>query len=877
MSIRPSIAALAVLLALTASFGAPVIAKSAKKSAEPKAEAALRAVPAWLVLGPVAEPLPAFHDAATGQVKVDDLLEAQRFATDRPMPREGQVEPWFAGAGAAWTRRETGGDGGVTLVPPDGAAAERPAGAWLAAYVDTATFRRARIEVVGSGPRAVWVDGRKVASGSGEKVEGTVDLEPGTHAVVLRSLTTSADGWRSGLRWGPAKDAAPFELSWSTAPAGRLGIERLLEFPGVDNLDIAADGTLAALTLERVRPGTDREESWVEVRSTADGRLVRTWRGSGSLTQVQWAPRGHVLTFVSSRDGKSGLWLVDLDAGTETALLEDVERFGSYRWSPKGDAVLYATAVEPPEDKSGVKRVESLLDRQAGFRTKSYLHLVTVPDGVRRRLTAGPESTSLLDVAPDGSRALFSRRVEDLSRPPYSVDELWEIDLATSKAMPLRTDAWMSDASYSPDGRKILVLGGPSMFGGAGNAAGEGVVPNDYDGQLYVWTPGTSDVVPLTRSFDPAVVSAVWSPADGKIYAVAVEADRQSLFRLDPEGGAPERIPVDGLEVIEEVEVARESGRAVVRGSGVWRPEAALALGPQVALYDASEGAFADVARGEVRPFAFEASTGVRVDGRVYLPVPFDASRKYPAIVYFYGGTAPVERDFGGRYPKEWWASLGYVVYVLQPSGATGYGQAFSARHVNAWGGDPIREIVEGTTKFLEAHPFVDPARVGAIGASYGGYTTMRLLAETDRFAAAVSHAGISTLSSYWGEGYWGYSYNGVAARDSFPWNRRDVYVDQSPLFLADRIKTPLLLTHGASDTNVPAGESAQLFVALRMLGAPVEYLSIEGQDHWILDHAKRVRWSKSIMAWFDRWLKAEPGWWDALYPPPGAGSEAKP
>jgi len=140
---------------------------------------------------------------------------------------------------------------------------------------------------------------------------------------------------------------------------------------------------------------------------------------------------------------------------------------------------------------------------------------------------------------------------------------------------------------------------------------------------------------------------------------------------------------------------------------------------------------------------------------------------------------------------------------------------------------------------------------VGAIGASYGGYTTMRLLAETDRFAAAVSHAGISTLSSYWGEGYWGYSYNGVAARDSFPWNRRDVYVDQSPLFLADRIKTPLLLTHGASDTNVPAGESAQLFVALRMLGAPVEYLSIEGQDHWILDHAsacagRRASWPGS-------------------------------
>jgi len=92
--------------------------------------------------------------------------------------------------------------------------------------------------------------------------------------------------------------------------------------------------------------------------------------------------------------------------------------------------------------------------------------------------------------------------------------------------------------------------------------------------------------------------------------------------------------------------------------------------------------------------------------------------------------------------------------------------------------------------------------------------------------------------------------------------------VEQSPLYHADKVKTPLLLTHGAADTNVPVGESDAFFVALKLLGAPVEYLQVEGQDHWIMEHDKRRRWSESIMAWYACWLKDEPEWWNALYPP---------
>ncbi len=185
---------------------------------------------------------------------------------------------------------------------------------------------------------------------------------------------------------------------------------------------------------------------------------------------------------------------------------------------------------------------------------------------------------------------------------------------------------------------------------------------------------------------------------------------------------------------------------------------------------------------------------------------------------------------------------------------------------MNNWGITVADELIESTKGFLAAHPFADAKRVGAIGASYGGFMTMLLLTRTDIYAAAISHAGISNITSYWGEGYWGYLYSAIATAESFPWNRRDIYVDQSPIFAADKVTTPLLLLHGDSDTNVPLGESWQFFTALKLLGKDVELIEVADQDHHILNPAKRKIWSSTILAYFDKELKDQPEWWEELY-----------
>jgi dipeptidyl aminopeptidase/acylaminoacyl peptidase len=258
---------------------------------------------------------------------------------------------------------------------------------------------------------------------------------------------------------------------------------------------------------------------------------------------------------------------------------------------------------------------------------------------------------------------------------------------------------------------------------------------------------------------------------------------------------------------------------------------------------------------------------GETVYGRMYLPLDFDPAKKYPMIVYYYGGCSPVSRYFDGVYSGHYWASLGYVAYILQPSGASGFGQQWASRHVNTAGRGPAEDIIEGVRRICAEHPFIDASKVGCMGASYGGFMTMYLQTQTDIFAAAVSHAGIANHTSYWGEGYWGYNYSEVSMANSYPWSHRELYVDQSPLFHADKIHTPLLLLHGTVDTNVPIIESLQMFTALKLLGREVALVEMSGENHHVLDYGRKVKWLGAQMAWFQKWLKDDPSWWEALFP----------
>ncbi len=831
----------------------------------------------WLVLGPVTHPLPVFHESDEGGFETAKLLEQTILPDSMTPPRDGSKVSWFDGAPLTWRVTETSPDGTLTLQP----SGSGPAITWLAAYVSTDRWQSMKLELRGSQPRKAWLDGKPIVTGGLKDNEDrepteTVKLVPGKHLLMIRTVLDPAreTDWTAGVSLTGSNE--DFEANTSIEPIRMVELRDIIDAPRITSLALSPDGRSIATTVSRFIPGTDDRESWVEIRDTSDGSTNHTWRGGNFARQVAWSPDGKYVSYVADAPGGSDdkklstLFLLDEQSSTATPLLESVEHLSGYRWSPTSGSIAYWTTEEGEEFKNGVKRLEGLMDRWATYRDKNFLHLVTVPGGVRRQLTAGGLTTSPAGFSPDGSRLLFTRDVEHLTERPYSKTELWELSLEDFSARKLREFSRLSGASYSPEGTQLLVSTQAAEFADAGTNLPEGQIPNSYDTQLFLWNPSTNDVQAITRDFNPAVSNALWSRTDGNIYLTAEDRDYRRLYRYNVSEKSFEVVDTE-YDEISSLDLAEGSRTAAGLGQSPWIPESLvvvdLATSRAKRLPHPADEWFSEVEPGTLQTWSFEASSGKTIEGRIYLPPGFDSRRKYPLIVNYYGGTSPVGRSFGGRYPKEWWSANGYVVYVPQPSGATGFGQEFSARHVNDWGKTTSEEIIEGTEKFLDAHPYADPDRVGCIGASYGGFMTMLLSTRTDVFSAAVAHAGISSISSYWGEGYWGYTYSAVATADSFPWNRKDIYVDQSPLFRADQARVPILLTHGTSDTNVPRGESDAFYVALKLLGKTVEYVQVEGQDHHILDHDKRVVWSNTILAWFDRWLKDEPEWWNELYP----------
>ena len=435
----------------------------------------------------------------------------------------------------------------------------------------------------------------------------------------------------------------------------------------------------------------------------------------------------------------------------------------------------------------------------------------------------------------------------------------------------IKGEKFVSRAVFSPDATQLLVDASGEAFDGIGLKIKEGQTSNTSDGQLFLYNIADKSIKPLTKDFDPSVDSYEWNALDKQIYITAKDKDRVRMYSLNPSNGKIKQLQAKE-DVISDYSIANQAFEMVYFGLSASNSQRLytynLKNDASSCLIDLSKEILRDVTLGEVQDWNFVSAQGDTIYGRFYLPPHFDATKKYPMIVNYYGGTTPTARVMESRYPSHVYAGLGYIVYIIQPSGATGFGQEFSARHVNAWGKLTADEIIEGTKKFCEEHPFVNTKKIGCLGASYGGFMTQYLQTQTDIFAAAVSHAGISDVTSYWGEGYWGYSYSSLASANSYPWNARDMYTLQSPLFNADKINTPILFLHGTADTNVPIGESIQMFTALKLLGKPTAFVQVEGENHHILDYEKRILWNNTIYAWFAKWLKDQPEWWDALYPP---------
>lgn len=751
----------------------------------------------------------------------------------------------------------------------------------LASFCVSNTQRtKATIAVEGLEQYRLFVDGEQVAV-NGDKAE-TI-LTPSQHTVVIKYLTrknASADK-KSIKLTVTAANGAP--LSVGDAAAKRAyNIYDVICAPNYPSVSISPNGKFIVVRKTWVdRKGNNHSIN--ELRNSQTNRLMATFEES-----VKWMPSSNKLYFtqkasdssIAGEEKQDGtLQLITINPLTmEREVLASHLPEGWFQFTPDEKMLIYTLTTEGRKKDPQVYDVKEPEDRQPGWRERSNLAKYDLASGILQPLTFGYHNIYLMDISADSRYLLIGKEEERLTKRPTTLTSFYRLDLGSMNASSATTPKvetliekgeFLNSAQFSPDGKSILVSASPEAFNGIGKNVEEGQTPSMVDTQLYLMTLSDKKVRPLTKDFNPNVQSVDWSKADGNIYFTAEDKDCVHLFQLNPKSGKFTllKTPEEYIKSFSLASSAAEmafSGQSASNADRLYKMNT-KALKSQL-VDDLSARELKDVELGECKAWNFVNSRGDTLCCRYYLPPHFDAAKKYPMIVNYYGGCSPTSRMFQSRYPHHVYAAMGYVVLVVNPSGATGFGQKFSARHVDTAGEGVAEDIISSTQAFCDEHAFVNLKKIGCIGASYGGFMTQYLQTKTDLFAAAISHAGISDHTSYWGEGYWGYSYSEVSMANEYPWTNKHLFVDQSPLYNADKIHTPLLFVHGTADNNVPVGESIQLYTALKLLGRPTAMVLVDGQDHHIIDYEKRLKWQNTIFAWFAKWLQDDASWWTEMY-----------
>lgn len=743
---------------------------------------------------------------------------------------------------------------------------KQPYMALLYTTICNKSYAKAKINISKLKNYKLLVDGKEQSAGS------EIALTPRTHEVILKCLVMPEEQDTASVK---IESKSQLKISAQEIKGGVYHAEAGMLAKTTYSIMPSNDG-LYYIEITRQR-FSDNNTTWTYLLKDAktNATIITT------TENLSWAPSGNH-EFIKYKDTKEGKQLILVDAKTlnETILCKKMPKDHATILPNLKQAVI-SKAEEGPKADDDKHLYLHPEDRVPGWRDRTSLEIFDFETCLSTPVTYGNRALWLADVTADSRYLFIVVNTEDIeTMRPSSYRTVVRLDLETMQTDTIiEKDGFLSGGNVSPDGKTLLVMGSPEFGNRIGCTLPKDKYPNMYDYQLYLVdvdkaiNKAEGAISPVTKNFNPSIEDYQWSAFDNCAYFTAQDKDYIRLYQLNPKTQKIKQVELP-VEVVNRFSVSDKSPLVGVVGSGIVNLGQTFILNTKSMKYtlieDIHERELGKYEMPTVHDFNFTNSSGTEITGCYLLPPGFDEKTaekgKTPMLVYYYGGCSPVSRYFSTSYSFPALAAQGYVVYILQPRGCSGFGQEFSAWHGNTAGDPQTKDIIEGTKAFLAAHPYINEKKLGSFGASYGGFMTMYLQTKTDMFAAAWSHAGISNHTSYWGFGYWGYTYSQVSMPGTYPWTHKELYVDHSPLFNVDKIKTPLLFTHGTDDRNVPVIESSQMFTALRLLGKPTAYVTFQKEGHHVQQYTRQRNWQDTFMAWFDKWLKDDSSWWDSIY-----------
>ena len=600
----------------------------------------------------------------------------------------------------------------------------------------------------------------------------------------------------------------------------------------------------------------------------AGGEPRRLTSDAKSDSRGRWSPDGRRIAFVSTRGGGGQVYVMDTAGGEARAVTSMATDAGGVSWIDDktllvtsdvfpdcADAACNKRKMDEAGKPSAVRAYDSLLFRHWDTWDDGRVsHLFVVPlDGAQPRdLTPGGRDVPGFSlggpddyaVSPDGQEVCFARNDDPM--PATSTNaELYVVPVAGGPARKIaHSPGYDGGPQYSPDGTRIAYR--------AQMRAG-------YEGdrwRLMVYDRRSDGTLNLTEDFDHHVDSFAWSPDSKTIYFTAEDAGRSPVYAVPAAGGAVKELA--GGATFGDVQASADRRTLVVTRAAFTQPPEIYRMGVDgsapTAVTRVNDAVLADFGLRAAESVRYTGAAGKTVQAWIVKPPDFDAARKYPLLVLIHGGPQGAWTDsWTYRWNAEVFASAGYVVFLPNPRGSSGFGQEFMDDINRDWGGRAYEDVMKGTD-YAEALPYVEKGRTTAAGASYGGYLVNWIAGHTDRYRALVSHDGVFDLRSMYGatEELWFVEWEFKGPY----WENPEMYERWSPSRFVQNFKTPTLVIHGELDYRVPLEQGLGMFTALQRRGVPSRFLVFPDENHWVLKPQNSVRWYQEVIAWLDRWSR---------------------
>ncbi|HEX9501042.1 MAG TPA: S9 family peptidase, partial [Thermoanaerobaculia bacterium] len=545
---------------------------------------------------------------------------------------------------------------------------------------------------------------------------------------------------------------------------------------------------------------------------------------------------------------------------------------GAVKWMPDSKGLLVVSDIYPDcgvdpacikdkttaaaEKPTSARIITSLLYRHwKAWQSPTRTHILYVPlTGSPRDLTPGafdapPFSIGggdEFDVSPDGKELSYARDTSD--HPELSTNsDVFIVPITGGDARRITTRLGADTSpKYSLDGRWIAWR----------SQARAGYESDLWELWLYDRSNGATRR--LAPNFDNWIDSIAWAPDSKSIFVVAPEKAKNAIYEIGVNDGVPHlvynAISADNVTVSRDGKTLYFDGSSLVRPADIYALTKITGGARAVPITHDNDALLSSLSLGATNDYWYTGAENAQIQALIVRPPNFDAAKKYPTIVLIHGGPQGAWTDaWGYRWNPQMWAARGYVVFMPNPRGSTGYGQKFVEEISGDWGGKAYTNIMNGVDK-LAAMPFVDSNRIGAAGASFGGYMIDWILGHTDRFKALASHDGVYNLTSMYGvtEELWFPEWE----LHGNPWDSPELYEKWSPHLYVKNFKTPTLVIHSELDYRVPIDQGLQLFTALQRRGVPSKLLYFPDEGHWVLKPRNSKLWYQTVIGWFDQYLK---------------------